>query len=57
VLRWRFVAVSVGCAFVPEAINLSALPSLLAGCLVLALDGVLAERVPVLARFAAALQR
>ena len=35
----------------PDAISLSALPSLLAGCLVLVLGGVLAERVPVLARF------
>ena len=35
----------------PDVISLSALPSLLAGCLVLALGGVLAVRVPVLARF------
>ena len=35
----------------PDAISLSALPSLLAGCLVLVLGGLLAERVPVLARF------
>ena len=35
----------------PDVISLSALPSLLAGCLVLVLGGVLAERVPVLARF------
>ena len=35
----------------PDAISLSALPSLLAGCRVLVLGGVLAERVPVLARF------
>ena len=35
----------------PDTIALSALPSLLAGCLVLALGSVLAERVPLLARF------
>jgi glutamate:Na+ symporter, ESS family len=35
----------------PDVISLSALPSLLAGCLLLLLGGVLAERVPVLARF------
>src|SRR4029077_4979307 len=35
----------------PDVISLPALPSLLAGCLVLVLGGVLAERVPVLARF------
>jgi hypothetical protein len=38
---------------VPEAINLPAPPSLLAGCrvLMLALGGVPAERLPVVARF------
>ena len=41
----------MSCAFVPETINLPALPSLLAGCLVLVLGGVLADRVPALARF------
>ncbi len=35
----------------PDTITLSALPSLLAGCLVLALGSVMAERVPILARF------
>jgi ESS family glutamate:Na+ symporter len=36
---------------VPDAISLSALPSLLAACLVLTLGGVLADRVSFLARF------
>jgi glutamate:Na+ symporter, ESS family len=36
---------------VPDVLTLSALPSLLAGCLVLALGGFLAERTPVLSRF------
>ena len=35
----------------PDAISLSALPSLLAACLVLTLGGVLADRVSLLARF------